>query len=339
MFKRVTAAAYAPINNACLLILAGTALTGILVYAKAVLMPFVVAVFFYIVLNTLADWMKKHWKVPHLLGFLLGILLFLGLAALSIVFVSNSISSFVDGAKIYADKLNATAEWSLQTAEKLGVKLNSQFLTETLNRLPLLNMVRTMGGEVVSFISNTMLVCLFLIFLFMGRASADEKGELTTTIEKQISYYLLVKIFVSLLAAAVTWLVLRLVGTEMAIMFAVLTLVLNFIPNIGAFLATLLPMPVLFLQYGLDWHLILAAVLLISAHFVIGNILETKWLGKGMDLNPIIVIASLIFWALVWGIPGALLAVPLTSVIKMILERSEPTKPFADLLSGRLPFK
>ena len=58
-----------------------------------------------------------------------------------------------------------------------------------------------------------------------------------------------------------------------------------------------------------------------------------------MDLNPVVVIASFIFWALVWGAVGALLAVPLTSIIKMILERSEPTKPFADLLAGRLPFK
>ena len=58
-----------------------------------------------------------------------------------------------------------------------------------------------------------------------------------------------------------------------------------------------------------------------------------------MDLNPLIVISSLIFWALVWGPMGALLAVPLTSIIKMTLERSEPTKPFADLLAGRLPLR
>ena len=125
----------------------------------------------------------------------------------------------------------------------------------------------------------------------------------------------------------------------MAGMFAVLTLVLNFIPNIGPFIATLLPIPVLFLQHGFDWHIVTAIFLLATAHFIIGNILETKWLGKGMDLNPLIVIASLIFWALVWGPMGALLAVPLTSIIKIILERSELTKPFAELLAGRLSFK
>ncbi|MBQ7908686.1 MAG: AI-2E family transporter [Elusimicrobiaceae bacterium] len=338
MLKKIKAEAYAPINNACLLILAGTALTWILIYAKTVLMPFVIAVFFYIVLNTIAVWIQKRWQIPHLLGVILGVFLFLGVAGLSIAFVSTSISSFVEGANTYTDKLHDTIAWVLHNASKIGIKINSEFIADTINKLPLLNMAKSMGGGVVSFVSNTMLVCLFLIFLFMG-GSSDEKTSLASTIEQQISYYLIIKILVSLLAAAVTWIILTVVGTELAFMFAVLTFVLNFIPNIGPFIATALPAPVLFLQYGLDWHIIVALSLLIAAHFVIGNILETKWLGKGMDLNPVVVIASLIFWALVWGAVGALLAVPLTSIIKMILERSEPTKPFADLLAGRLPFK
>ena len=212
-------------------------------------------------------------------------------------------------------------------------------MAESLTHLPLLNMMRSMGGWLVSFISNTMLVSLFLIFLFMGNTNEQEYSSLTSTIEKQISYYLIVKLFISLLASLTTWIVLKITGTEMAGMFAVLTLVLNFIPNIGPFIATMLPLPVLFLQYGFDWHIITVIFLLTAAHFIIGNILETKWLGKGMDLNPLIVIAALIFWALVWGAVGALLAVPLTSIIKMILERSTSTKSFADLLAGRFSFK
>lgn len=339
MFKKIDPAAYAPINNACLLILAGTAMTWILVYAKTILMPFIIAVFLSLSLNTLATWMQRKWNIPHMAGVVLGVFLFLGLAVLSIVFVSNSISSFVEGANTYASKLDATIAWFLENAQKLGLKINSEFLSDSLTRLPLFNMARSMGGTLMSLVSNIMLVSLFLIFLFLGRAGQEKKPSLTTEIEKQISYYLLVKIFVSSLAAVATWLILTITHTELAGMFAVLTFVLNFIPNIGPFIATALPMPVLFLQYGFDWHIIVAAILLIAAHFVIGNILETKWLGKGMDLDPLVVIACLIFWALVWGVIGALLAVPLTSIIKMILERSQPTKPLADLLAGRLPFK
>ena len=183
-----------------------------------------------------------------------------------------------------------------------------------------------------------MLITLFVIFIFMGKASA-EKPSIVGNIQKQISFYLLIKIFVSLLAAGFTWIVLASVKTELASMLAVLTFVLNFIPNIGPFISTMLPMPVLFLQYGLDWHILLALILLTTVHFIIGNILETKWLGKGMDLDPIVVIACLIFWALVWGVMGALLAVPMTAIVKMVLERNETTKPLADFLGGKYAFK
>jgi len=338
MFKQKNAD-FAPINNACLLILAGTALTWILTYAKTILMPFVIALFLAMVLNTIAQQMKQRWKVPYPLGVGIGIFLFLGIAALSVSFVSGSISSFIDGMTLYTNKLNATLTWALELGQKVGLKVNDEFISESLNHLPVFNMVRSMGGWVVSFISNITLVSLFLVFLFMGRNAPEDRSSFFTGIERQISYYLIIKILVSLLAAGVTWIVLKITGTEMAGMFAVLTFVLNFIPNIGPFIATLLPMPVLFLQYGLDWHIIAAIILLTGTHFVIGNVLETKWLGQGMDLNPVVVIASLIFWTLVWGIMGALLAVPLTSIIKMILQRNEPTRPFAELLAGRWSFK
>ena len=122
-------------------------------------------------------------------------------------------------------------------------------------------------------------------------------------------------------------------------MLAVLTFVLNFIPNIGPFISTALPLPVLFLQYGFDWHILLALILLTAIHFIIGNILETKWLGKSMDLDPIVVLACLIFWSLVWGVIGALLAVPLTAIIKILLARNATTKPMADFLGGKYAFK
>ena len=190
----------------------------------------------------------------------------------------------------------------------------------------------------MSIITNLMLITLFLIFIFMGKATED-KPPLVGHIQQQISFYLIIKIFVSLLAAVSTWIVLASLKTELASMLAVITFVLNFIPNIGPFIATALPLPVLFLQYGFDWRMLLALILLATIHFVIGNILETRWLGKSMDLDPIIVLACLIFWALVWGTMGALLAVPLTAIIKMIFERNETTRPLAHLLAGKYPFK
>lgn len=338
MFRSKTTEQLAPINTICLIILAASAAMWVLVYTKSILMPFIIAVFFVMVINTVAKWMNQKWKTPYWLGLLTCFLIFMTLTVLTVSFITNSIESFVNGAGIYTARLNDSIDWVLLKAQNYHININAQFVTETVAKLPVFNMVKSVGGSVVSILTNILLILLFVIFILMGNATTEKQG-FVSTIQKQISFYLIVKIFVSLLAAVCTWVVLASVRTELASMLAVLTFILNFIPNIGPSIATLLPVPVLFLQYGFDWHIILVLCLLVALHFLIGNILETKWLGKGMDLDPIVVVACLIFWALVWGVMGALLAVPLTAIIKMILEQNETTLPFAKILGGNFSLK
>ncbi len=338
MLTRNSLQRFTPINTVCLMLLAASAATWVLIYTRTMLMPFVIAVFIYMVASTLAGWMKQKWNVPYGLGLGISGTAFLAVITAAVLFISGSIETFVAGADIYSERLNDTLDWFLSHSQKYGVNLNAQFVADTVAKLPVFTMVKSVGSTVVSILTNLMLIILFVIFLFMGKAS-ENKPALVSSIQKQISFYLLIKIFVSLLAAVFTWIVLASVKTELAPMLAVLTFILNFIPNIGPFISTLMPVPVLFLQYGFDWHIVLALVLLTTIHFIIGNVLETKWLGKGMDLDPIVVIACLIFWALVWGIMGALLAVPMTAIIKMVFEQYETTKPLANILGGKYSFK
>ena len=333
-----TTSKFAPINTICLMILAASASTWVLVYTKSVLMPFVIALFISMLANSSANWLNRRWKIPYTLGIILNFVLFMAVITMVASFISSSIESFVAGAGIYTDRLNDSVDWILSKATNYHININAQFVTDTLAKFPVFNMVKSVGGLIMSLFTNILLVTLFVIFIFMGNASA-EKPALVGTIQKQISFYLLVKIGVSILAAVCTWIVLTSTKTELAMMLAVLTFILDFIPNIGPSIATVAPLPVLFLQHGFDWHMILVLVLLAAMHFVIGNILETKWLGKGMNLDPLVVVASLIFWALVWGVMGALLAVPLTAIIKMIFERHETTQPIARFLGGGYSLK
>ncbi len=335
--KKPTFEQYLPIINVCLLILSGVALTAFLVYTKTVLLPFVIAVFISMVSNNFATWMKEKWRVPRMLGLVLAVLVAVGLAVIAIMFVSDAITAFMAGANGYADKINANLTQVTALAQKTGLKINQNFISEYIANIPAMNIVTGMGSWLISLFTTLSLVTLFVIFIFMGHAAQD--NPFLSNIERQISKYLMIKFFVSLLAGALTWIVLTTANTPLAATFAFLTFVLNFIPNVGPFIATLLPLPVLFLTFGSDWQIPYVIITLSVIHFLVGNILETKLLGKGMDLSPVVVIASLIFWALVWGPMGALLAVPLTSVAKIILERSEPTKPLAQMLAGRLPFK
>ena len=239
----------APINNICLMILAGTAATAVLVYTKTILMPFVIALFVSMVADTLAARLRQKYRVPYAVGLIISFVLFLTLVVASVLFISNSIESFVAGAGIYADRLNDTLSWLLGHTEKYGINMNAQFFIETAAKLPVFNFVKSLGGTLMSIITNLMLITLFLIFIFMGKATED-KHSLAGNIKKQISFYLIIKIFVSLLAALCTWIVLASLKTELASMLAVITFVLNFIPNVGPFISTTLPLPVLFLQYG-----------------------------------------------------------------------------------------
>ncbi|MBN2224201.1 MAG: AI-2E family transporter, partial [Deltaproteobacteria bacterium] len=100
--------------------------------------------------------------------------------------------------------------------------------------------------------------------------------------------------------------------------------------------ATLIPVPVILLQFGFCWRLWVVLAVSMVIQFTIGNIIEPKLMGERMDLHPITLLLFLMFWGLVWGIPGMFLAVPITAVLKIVLGRIETTQPLAELMAGRI---
>ena len=124
-------------------------------------------------------------------------------------------------------------------------------------------------------------------------------------------------------------------SVDLAIMFAIFTVLLNFIPSVGSIVATLLPVPVLFFQYGLHWQFVCILILIALVQLLIGNIIEPKLLGDSMGLHPITILGFLVFWGLAWGVAGMFLAVPITVILKIILHKIEPTRPVAELMAGR----
>lgn len=120
-------------------------------------------------------------------------------------------------------------------------------------------------------------------------------------------------------------------------MFGLLTFLLNFIPTIGSIIATLLPLPIVLLQFDspVKW----LAVLLIPAAIqgVVGNFIEPKLFSDSLDLHPASILLALTFWGIIWGPVGMFLAVPILVVMKIAMARIPATRPFAELLAGRLP--
>jgi predicted PurR-regulated permease PerM len=109
---------------------------------------------------------------------------------------------------------------------------------------------------------------------------------------------------------------------------------LNFIPNIGSVIATLFPLLIGFLQYGFSLRVLLVFAGLVVTQFIVGNIVEPRTTGRSLNLSPMVILISLIFWGYIWGVVGMMLAVPLTSALKIFCENIPLLKPIAGLISA-----
>ena len=131
-----------------------------------------------------------------------------------------------------------------------------------------------------------------------------------------------------------------LLGVEFAIAIGLLAFLLNFIPNIGSVIATLLPVPILLLGDYSATTVFLVLSLTFVVQFTIGNVVEPKVLGKSLGLHPVVVLLGLVVFGVVfgvvWGIPGMFLSTPLIAVAKISISHNENGKSIAQLLEGDL---
>jgi len=128
-----------------------------------------------------------------------------------------------------------------------------------------------------------------------------------------------------------------LLGLEFPVLLGLIGFVLNYIPTVGSILAAL---PALFLslvQFTSLGHFLMVAGGYLAVNMVFGNLIEPNLMGKRLGLSTLVVILSLVFWAWVWGPVGALLAVPLTMIVKIMLENTEDLRWVAILLDKSPP--
>jgi AI-2 transport protein TqsA len=193
-------------------------------------------------------------------------------------------------------------------------------------------------GTVADVVKQSGVVLIFLFFLLLSSVKRDQPiGGAWGEVESQIRAYLFTMTALSAACGIAVWLVLAMFGVQAAVLFGLLTFLLNFIPNIGSAIATVLPLPFIWMSPTLGTPgMILASVIPAVIQFVIGNFLQPNLMGNSMKLHPVVILMALIFWGMIWGIVGMFLAVPITSIIRIACDRHELTKPVADLMAGNL---
>lgn len=212
---------------------------------------------------------------------------------------------------------------------------------------PLGSFLQAAGGSFFHFIGNLVWVVLFLIFMLAERDGMEARlhnafgprraGRIIKVggrISQSIEQYLGLKTLISLLAGVLTAIVLFLCGVQFALLWGVLAFLLNFIPNIGALIATVPPVFMALFQSGSPGFALLTGSALVTIHLVVGNYLEPKIMGRGLNLSPLVVLFALIFWGWMWDGVGMLLAVPITAAVNIALEEYNPAMPLVKMTSA-----
>ncbi|MCP4453714.1 MAG: AI-2E family transporter [Planctomycetes bacterium] len=192
---------------------------------------------------------------------------------------------------------------------------------------------------VLGVIWNTIFVTIFVIFLLSGRDPRKLRSSLYRDIDQKIRRYIVTKLVVSGITGLLVWFTLNHFGLELAVVFGILAFLLNFIPSIGSIISTFLPLPIAVAQFQGEIGTILLVMLIPGIiQLIMGNVVEPKLMGGGLNLHPITILLALSFWGLLWGVVGMFLAAPITAVIRIVLMQFDSLKPLAELLTGKLPF-
>ena len=190
--------------------------------------------------------------------------------------------------------------------------------------------------NIADILGQISLVALLVGFLLFGGQQGLPQNHILTEVNQKIAKYLATKFVSSFITAVIVAIILSAFDADLVFAFAFFTFVLNFIPSIGSVFATLLPLPILALKFGFGFPLLSCLLLMGGTQFIIGNVIEPKFMGDNLQLHPIAILLFLLFWGIVWGIPGMFLSVPITASLKILLDRIESTRPLARLLEGKL---
>jgi len=314
--------------------------------AKSVLIPFVLALFFYFILSPVLDFMTRL-KIPKVLAVVVILLItFFVLYLLGVMFYSSG-KSFAAEFPKYGQKFSSMLRSLLSGFKLPNVKWDPLAWVDSLDISQVGSLLLSSLGTFFSFFANLFLILIFLIFMLAGRGKLNIKiknslsphrsSQLVKIIEhidREIQKYLAIKTVICLASGIFTTVVLLIFGVDFAIALGFITFLLNYIPNIGAFIAKILPFFIALVQFEHFWPAFWILVILTVFDAIVSMVIEPRIMGHGLGLSPLFILFALFFWGWLWGIPGMILAVPLMAILK-IISHNFPSLKFLEALMSK----
>lgn len=311
--------------------------------ASDLIVPFLLALSIAIICLPPLYWMRQH-RVPTWIAITVLIVIIvagiIGVGAL----IANSIGNFVQDLPSYQDRLQGILQETMKFAHRLGWDVSLESLRHQLNPNNAFALVTRFFKSFGAVLTDGFLIVFTVLFLLFEATVLPRKFEVIPKTEREhrslavfvsfvesVQRYVFLKTVLSLVLGFLVTLVLWGLGVRYAPLWGLLAFLLNFVPNIGAFLSAIPPILLALLQGG--WPLFgYTAGTLFTIHFVTGNFVEPVLMGGRLGLSTLVVFVSLIFWGWVLGPVGMLLSVPLTMIIRIGFESYPDTHWLAVLL-------
>lgn len=337
-----------------LLVIVACGILLVLLYAgRFFLIPLAIAILIFSLTSAAIDFFARQrvgsFHIPQWLATIVAMLAIVATLLALFGFATAQIDTVMAVAPGYADRIQeAVAALFLWLGDDVAAGVLGAFQDIDFGAY-----IRTMAGQAGNLLVSVVLVILYVGFLFAERPWFKSKiarlfpdparkanvDGIVASITHSIHHYLLVKTAVSAVTGMAVYLLLSLLGVDFAETLALLSFVLNFIPNIGSIAATILPTLIALAQFD-SWYMVLVVLMSVGfIQFLIGNIIDPMLMGRALHLSSFAIILSLTFWGAIWGIIGMFLAVPIMVMVMIVCSHVPALRPVAILLSrdGRLP--
>jgi predicted PurR-regulated permease PerM len=209
------------------------------------------------------------------------------------------------------------------------------------------------GQTIVNVGSIVALLFLIPVYVFMilfyqpllieffhrlfGKSNRDKVSEIINQIKTLIQRYLIGLLFEVVIISFLYTIGLLILGIEYALILGILGALLNLIPYLGSIIAASMPMIIAIVTKPSPWFALLVMALYIFIQFIDNNYIVPKIVASKVKINALASIIAVITFGALWGIPGMLVAIPLTAIAKLIFDHIEPLQAWGFLLGDTMP--
>ncbi|GAB2554153.1 AI-2E family transporter [Spirosoma aerophilum] len=316
---------------------------------QGLLIPLVFAILFAVLLFPLAKRLE-NWKVPRVLAILLCLILTLGVLTALFWGISAQISSFSEVFPKFIQKANDYIK-SLQTFADQKLNINKQRQTSEISKY--VNQALAEGGTILtttllattSIITNLFLILLFAFFFLLYRdffrsffykvfdnTRRSKIDDVMAGIYEVVKDYLAGLVLVIVIIGTLMTVGLLILGVDYAIFFGFFGACLVLIPYFGISMGSLLPAAYTLVTQDNPIKALGVIGVFLFVQTLEGNFITPYIVGSKVSINPLAAIVVLILWENIWGLPGLVLALPMTAILKVIFDSVESLKPYGFLI-------